>query len=142
MATDRLPLRVGLTHKSTAFLTGVMLLIATSVMSEGGNLGNDLSYLGDSGSIFIQDTPLTLKKGITAQAEVLEVLGDPDTVSAGPTGNVVWTYLMDATVLISEDRTSFVINPSQTSKGTLILVFDASKKFIECGWSYLTIQTH
>ncbi|MBA0014461.1 MAG: hypothetical protein H0Z53_02395 [Nitrosospira sp.] len=120
-----------------------MLLIATSVMSEGGNLGNDLSYLGDSGSIFIQDnTPLTLKKGITAQAEVLEVLGDPDTVSAGPTGNVVWTYLMDATVLISEDRTSFVINPSQTSKGTLILVFDASKKFIECGWSYLTIQTH
>ncbi len=74
---------MGLTHKSTAFLTGVMLLIATSVMSEGGNLGNDLSYLGDSGSIFIQDnTPLTLKKGITAQAEVLEVLGDPHTVSA------------------------------------------------------------
>ena len=123
-----------MTHKSTALLTGVMLLIATSVMSEGGNLGNDLSYRGDSGGagVFTPDnTPLTLKKGITTQAEVLEVLGDPDTVSADPAGNVIWTYIMDATVLISEDRTSFVINPSQTSKGTLILVFDASKKFIE-----------
>ena len=120
-----------MTHKSTAFLTGVMLLAATSVMSEGGNLGNDLSYRGDSGGIFIDTTPLTLKKGITTQAEVLEVLGDPDTVSADPTGGVVWTYIMDATVLISEDRTSFVITPSQTRKGTLILVFDASKKFIE-----------
>ncbi len=121
-----------MTHRSTAFLTGVMLLAATSVMSEGGNLGNDLSYRGDSGGVSIQDTtPLTLKKGITTQAEVLEVLGDPDTISAGPTGGVVWTYLMDATVLISEDRTSFVITPSHTRKGTLILVFDASKKFIE-----------
>ena len=63
-----------MTHKSTAFLTGVMFLAATSVMSEGGNLGSDLSYLGDSGSIFIQDnTHLTLEKGITTQAEVLEV---------------------------------------------------------------------
>jgi hypothetical protein len=117
-----------MTHKSTAFLTGVMLLIATSVMAGGGDGGADG---GDSGGIFIDTTPLTLKKGITTQAEVLEVLGDPDTVSAGPTGGVVWTYLMDATVLISEGRTSFVITPSQTSKGTLILVFDASKKFIE-----------
>ena len=116
-------------HKSTAFLTGVMLLAATSVMAGGGDGGADG---GDSGGIFIPDnTPLTLKKGITTQAEVLEVLGDPDVVSAGPTGGVVWTYIMDATVLISEDRTSFVITPSQTSKGTLILVFDASKKFIE-----------
>ena len=116
-------------HKSTAFLTGVMLLAATSVMAGGGDGGADG---GDSGGIFIPDnTPLTLKKGITTQAEVLEVLGDPDVVSAGPTGGVVWTYIMDATVLISEDRTSFVITPSQTRKGTLILVFDASKKFIE-----------
>ena len=120
-----------MTHKSTALLTGVMLLIATSVMSEGGNLGNDLSYRGDSRGIFIDNTPLTLKKGITTQAEVTEVLGDPDTVSADPAGNVIWTYIMDATVLISEDRMSFVITPSQTRKGTLILVFDASKKFIE-----------
>jgi hypothetical protein len=121
-----------MTHKSTAFLTGVMLLAATSVMSEGGNLGNDLSYRGDSGGVSILDnTPLTLKKGITTQAEVLGVLGDPDTVSAGPSGNVIWTYIMDATVLVSEDRMSFVITPSQTSKRTLILVFDASKKFIE-----------
>ena len=116
-------------HKSTAFLTGVMLLAATSVMAGGGDGGADG---GDSGGVSIQDTtPLTLKKGITTQAEVTEVLGDPDTVSAGPTGNVIWTYIMDATVLISEDRTSFVITPSQTRKGTLILVFDASKKFIE-----------
>ena len=116
-------------HKSTAFLTGVMLLAATSVMAGGGDGGADG---GDSGGIFIPDnTPLTLKKGITTQAEVLEVLGDPDVVSAGPTGGVVWTYLLDATVLISEDRTSFVITPSQTRKGTLILVFDALKKFIE-----------
>jgi outer membrane protein assembly factor BamE (lipoprotein component of BamABCDE complex) len=99
-----------MTHKSTAFLTGIMLLAATSVMPEGGNLGNDLSYRGDSGGagVLIQDnTPLTLKKGITTQAEVLEVLGDPDTVSTGPTGNVVWAYLMDATVLISDDRRPF-----------------------------------
>ena len=116
-------------HKSTAFLTGVMLLAATSVMAGGGDGGADG---GDSGGVFIQDnTPLTLKKGITTQAEVTEVLGDPDTVSAGPAGGVVWTYIMDATVLISEDRMSFVITPSQTRKGTLILVFDASKKFIE-----------
>ena len=115
-------------HQSTAFLTGVMLLATTSVMAGGGDGGADG---GDSGGIFIDTTPLTLKKGITTQAEVLEVLGDPDTVSAGPTGNVIWTYLMDATVLISEDRMSFVITPSQTRKGTLILVFDASKKFIE-----------
>ena len=116
-------------HKSTAFLTGVMLLAATSVMAGGGDGGADG---GDSGGIFIPDnTPLTLKKGITTQAEVLEVLGDPDVVSAGPTGGVVWTYIMDATVLVSEDRMSFVITPSQTRKGTLILVFDASKKFIE-----------
>ena len=118
-----------MTHKSTAFLTGVMLLAATSVMAGGGDGGADG---GDSGGIFIPDnTPLTLKKGITTQAEVTEVLGDPDTVSADPAGGVVWTYIMDATVLISEDRMSFVITPSHTRKGTLILVFDASKKFIE-----------
>ena len=119
-----------MTHKSTAFLTGVMLLAATSVMAGGGDGGADGGDSGGAG-VFIDNTPLTLKKGITTQAEVLEVLGDPDTVSAGPTDNVIWTYLMDATVLISEDRTSFVITPSQTSKRTLILVFDASKKFIE-----------
>ena len=117
--------------KSTAFLTGVMLLAATSVMAGGGDGGADGGDSGGAGVSILDNTPLILKKGITTQAEVLEVLGDPDTVSADPTGNVVWTYLMDATVLISEDRTSFVITPSQTSKGTLILVFDASKKFIE-----------
>ena len=115
-------------HQSTAFLTGVMLLATTSVMAGGGDGGADG---GDSGGIFIDTTPLTLKKGITTQAEVTEVLGDPDTVSAGLAGNVIWTYIMDATVLVSEDRMSFVVTPSQTSKGTLILVFDASKKFIE-----------
>ena len=115
-------------HQSTAFLTGVMLLATTSVMAGGGDGGADG---GDSGGIFIDTTPLTLKKGITTQAEVTEVLGDPDTVSAGLAGNVIWTYIMDATVLVSEDRMSFVVTPSQTSKGTLILVFNASKKFIE-----------
>ena len=105
-----------------------MLLATTSVMAGGGDGGADG---GDSGGIFIDTTPLTLKKGITTQAEVTEVLGDPDTVSAGLAGNVIWTYIMDATVLVSEDRMSFVVTPSQTSKGTLILVFNASKKFIE-----------
>ena len=65
-----------MTHKSTAFLTGVMFLAATSVISEGGNLGNDLSYLGDSGGagVLIQDnTHLILEERITTQAEVLEV---------------------------------------------------------------------
>jgi hypothetical protein len=55
-------------HKSTAFLTGVLLLAATSVMAGGGDGGADGGDSGGAG-VFIDNTPLTLKKGITTQAQ-------------------------------------------------------------------------
>jgi outer membrane protein assembly factor BamE (lipoprotein component of BamABCDE complex) len=123
-----------MTYKtSSIFLTGAMLLIATAVMAGGGADGGDS---GGAGIFMQEDTQLTLRKGVTTQAQVLEVLGDPSMVTTDPAGGIVWTYQIDATVSVLEDGTSFLITlcegASQKSLTiTLTLAFDASRRVIE-----------
>lgn len=113
-----------------------MLLIATAVMAGGGDGGDGGGDSGGAGIFMQEGTQLTLRKGVTTQAQVLEVLGDPNMVTTDPAGGIVWTYQIDAAVSVLEDGTSFLIivceGASQKSPSiTLTLAFDASRRVIE-----------
>lgn len=86
---------------------------------------------------------LTLKKGVTSQAEVLEAFGAPNVATVDSAGNEVWTYQKNATVSTSIDNTAYgtvILAGGRTSTSgfeqsnrtmTLILKFDASKRVID-----------
>ncbi len=86
---------------------------------------------------------LTLKKGVTSQAEVLEKFGAPNVATVDSEGNEVWTYQKNATVATSRDSTAYgtvILVGGRTSTSgfeqssrtmTLILKFDATKKVID-----------
>ena len=86
---------------------------------------------------------LTLKKGVTTQAEVLETFGAPNVATIDSEGNEVWTYQKNATVskanVNSAYGTVILFGGSSSSSGfeqssrtmTMILKFDASKKVID-----------
>lgn len=86
---------------------------------------------------------LTLKKGVTTQAEVLETFGAPNVATVDSDGNEVWTYQKNATVSKTTDNTAYgtvILAGGRTSSSgfeqssrtmTLILKFDASKKVID-----------
>lgn len=86
---------------------------------------------------------LTLKKGVTSQAEVLETFGAPNVATVDSAGNEVWTYQKNATVSTSTDNTSYgtvILAGGRTSTSgfeqssrtmTLVIKFDASKKIID-----------
>lgn len=86
---------------------------------------------------------LTLKKGVTSQAEVLEAFGAPNVATVDSEGNEVWTYQKNATVSTSRDSSAYgtvILVGGRTSTSgfeqssrtmTLILKFDATKKVID-----------
>jgi len=86
---------------------------------------------------------LTLKKGVTSQAEVLETFGAPNVATVDSEGNEVWTYQKNATVSTSRDSAAYgtvILAGGRTSTSgfeqssrtmTLILKFDATKKVID-----------
>ena len=86
---------------------------------------------------------LTLKKGVTNQAEVLETFGAPNVATVDSEGNEVWTYQKNATVSTSRDSSAYgtvILVGGRTSTSgfeqssrtmTLILKFDATKKVID-----------
>jgi hypothetical protein len=86
---------------------------------------------------------LSIKKGITTQAEVLEIFGAPNIATIDGAGYEVWTYQKYATVAQSNVSgvyaTVFIAGGTSSSSGfeqssktmTLILKFDESKKVID-----------
>ena len=86
---------------------------------------------------------LSIKKGITTQAEVLEKFGAPNIATIDGSGYEVWTYQKYATVtksnasgvyatVILAGATSSSSGFEQSSKTmTLILKFDESKKVLD-----------
>lgn len=86
---------------------------------------------------------LTLKKGVTTQAEVLEKFGAPNVATVDSTGNEVWTYQKNATVSRTNENSAYgtvvLFGGSSSSSGfeqssrtmTLILKFDDSKRVID-----------
>lgn len=86
---------------------------------------------------------LTLKKGVTSQADVLEAFGAPNVATIDSEGNEVWTYQKNATVATSRDSSAYgtvILAGGRTSTSgfeqssrtmTLILKFDAAKKVID-----------
>lgn len=86
---------------------------------------------------------LTLKKGVTTQAEVLETFGAPNVATVDSDGNEVWTYQKNATVSKTNENSAYgtviLFGGRSSSSGfeqssrtvTLILKFDASKKVID-----------
>jgi len=85
---------------------------------------------------------LTLQKGVTTQAEVLEAFGAPNVVTQGSDESEEWVYQKNATVSKSNTSNSFatilLLGGSRSSSGfeqssrtmTLIIRFDKSKKVI------------
>ncbi len=83
---------------------------------------------------------LTLKNGVTTQADILEKFGAPNVATVNGSGEEVWTYQKHATVSRSSEvgayatiilagvggRTSGFEQSSRTM--TLIIKFDAEKK--------------
>lgn len=86
---------------------------------------------------------LTLKKGVTTQAEVLETFGAPNVATVDADGNEIWTYQKNATVSKTNENSAYgtviLFGGRSSSSGfeqssrtmTLILKFDASKKVID-----------
>jgi hypothetical protein len=86
---------------------------------------------------------LTLKKGITTQAEVLENFGSPNITTIDSEGNEVWTYQKHATVSKSQESNTYgtviLFGGGSGSSGfeqssrtmTLIIKFDDSKKVVD-----------
>jgi len=94
----------------------------------------------------IQNSPYThgnvqlhLKKGVTSQADVLNVFGAPNIATTDETGQEIWTYQKNATVANSNTSNSFgtviIAGVSNGSSGfeqssrtmTLIIKFDKGK---------------
>lgn len=86
---------------------------------------------------------LTLKNGVTTQADVLEKFGAPNIATVDSSGNEVWTYQKNATVSKSNESSAYgtvvLFGGSSSSSGfeqssrtmTMILKFDESKKVID-----------
>jgi len=86
---------------------------------------------------------LTLRKGITTQAEVLETFGAPNITTIDASGNEVWEYQRNATVGKSTSSGSYgtiiIAGASKTTTGfeqssrtmTLIIKFDKTKKVVD-----------
>lgn len=86
---------------------------------------------------------LTLKKGVTDQADVLNTFGPPNVATIDASGNEVWTYQKNATVAKSTDSnvygTIIILGGSKSTSGfeqssrtmTLIIKFDKSRKVID-----------
>ena len=86
---------------------------------------------------------LTLKNGVTTQAEVLGTFGAPNVATVDSAGNEVWTYQKNATVSKANESSAYgtvvLFGGSYSSSGfeqssrtmTLILKFDGSKKVID-----------
>jgi len=83
---------------------------------------------------------LTLKKGVTTQADVLEKFGSPNIATIDASGQEVWTYEKHATVTTGSETGGYgtIIllgaagNSSRYEQSsrtmTLIIKFDADKK--------------
>ena len=83
---------------------------------------------------------LTLKKGITDQADVLNTFGPPNVATIDSSGNEVWTYQKNATVSKTTKSdgygTVIILGGSHSTSGfeqssrtmTLIIKFDESRK--------------
>ncbi len=86
---------------------------------------------------------LNLKKGITTQAEVLNVFGAPNVAAYDAEGSEVWTYQKNATVTKSSESEAYgtlvVLGGKTTHTGfeqssrtmTLIIKFDSTKKIAD-----------
>jgi len=86
---------------------------------------------------------LTLRRGITTQAEVLETFGAPNITTIDGSGNEVWEYQKHATVEKSSSSgaygTIIIAGASKTKTGfeqstrtmTLIIKFDRSRKVVD-----------
>ncbi len=86
---------------------------------------------------------LTLKKGITTQAEVLQSFGAPNIVSQNSDGNEVWTYQKNATVSQANSSGSYITillaGANHDSSGfaqssrtmTLIIYFNKAQRVVD-----------
>ena len=86
---------------------------------------------------------LTLKKGVTSQADVMNVFGAPNVATHDSDGNEVWTYQKNATITTSTENdvygTLILFGGKSSNTGfeqssrtmTLIIKFDVSKKIYD-----------
>lgn len=121
-------------------------IFVIALLTTLGGCATNQASTGNSGpnSPFTHgNVQLTLKNGVTTQAEVLETFGAPNVATVDSAGNEVWTYQKNATVSKANESSAYgtvvLFGGSSSSSGfeqssrtmTLILKFDASKKVID-----------
>jgi hypothetical protein len=86
---------------------------------------------------------LNLKKGVTTQAEVLNIFGPPNVATIDADNNEIWTYQKNATITTSTESDSYgtliLFGGSASTTGfekssktmTLIIKFDQTKKVVD-----------
>ncbi len=113
----------------------ISVLLLTGCQSHKNSIEPDSKNTLTHGNV-----QLTLKKGVTTQAEVLEAFGAPNITTIDASGQEVWTYQKNATVASSSSNSSgiwlILVGASQTQSGfeqssrtmTLIIKFSPDKK--------------
>lgn len=119
-------------------------LVLTAVLASGCATGQVSTEQDTKSNPFTHgNVQLTLKKGVTNQAEVLETFGAPNVATLDAEGNEVWTYQKNATVSRSQDSTTYgtvilvggrnsISGFEQSSRTmTMIIKFDQAKKVLD-----------
>ena len=121
----------------------ILVLVAASTLAGCATNATNMESTAPNSPFTHGNVQLTLKNGVTTQAEVLEKFGAPNVATIDSEGNEVWTYQKNATVskanVNSAYGTVILFGGSSTSSGfeqssrtmTMILKFDASKKIID-----------
>lgn len=121
----------------------ILIFVAASVLVGCASIPPSTESTAPNSPFTHGNVQLTLKKGVTTQAEVLETFGAPNVATVDSAGNEVWTYQKNATVSTSRDSTAYgtvILAGVRTSTSgfeqssrtmTLILKFDALKKVID-----------
>lgn len=126
----------GVMKKQSIIYFGLSLLLAlagcqTQQASIEPNTKNPLTH---------GNVQMTLKRGVTTQAEVLQAFGAPNITTIDASGQEVWTYQKNASVANSSSSGAgiwlILVGASQSQSGfeqssrtmTLIIKFDAEKR--------------
>lgn len=121
----------------------LLVLMAASTLAGCASPPSSIESTAPNSPFTHGNVQLTLKKGVTTQAEVVETFGAPNVATVDSDGNEVWTYQKNATVSRTNENSAYgtviLFGGRSSSSGfeqssrtmTMILKFDASKKVID-----------
>jgi outer membrane protein assembly factor BamE (lipoprotein component of BamABCDE complex) len=117
-------------------------ILVGSLATACGSTGTSNQSI-DNSNLTHGQVQLTLKKGVTTKAQVLETFGAPNITTIDSAEREVWTYQRNASVANSSSSSSFgtvfLFSSSSTAAGfeqssrtvTLIIKFDDQDKVVD-----------